>query len=91
MMRNEQEMFDLILQTAKEDDRILAVLMNGSRADPQIKKDRYQDYDIVYVVSELSPFLSDPHWIDRFGKLAILQCPELTDQALQPSLRQPLD
>ena len=28
-MRSEQEMFDLILNTAKEDERIRAVIMNG--------------------------------------------------------------
>lgn len=45
--RSEQEMLDLIIQTANEDDRVLAVMMNGSRADVHVKKDIYQDYDIV--------------------------------------------
>ncbi len=30
-MRSEQEMLDLILTTAREDERIRAVIMNGSR------------------------------------------------------------
>ena len=38
-MRSEQEMFDLILQTAREDDRIRAVIMNGSRANPSAPRD----------------------------------------------------
>lgn len=33
-LRTEQEMFDLIINTAKEDERILAVMLNGSRSDP---------------------------------------------------------
>lgn len=30
-MRTEKEMIDLIMNTAKEDERIRAVIMNGSR------------------------------------------------------------
>jgi hypothetical protein len=48
--------FDLILDVAKADQRIRAVYMNGSRANPNIKKDKYQDYDIVYVVTETESF-----------------------------------
>lgn len=51
-MRSEQEMFDLILNTAREDKRIRAVYMNGSRTNPNAPKDIFQDYDIVYVVRE---------------------------------------
>ena len=51
-MRSEQEMFDLILNTAREDKRIRAVYMNGSRTNPNAPKDIFQDYDIVYVVRD---------------------------------------
>jgi aminoglycoside 6-adenylyltransferase len=45
-MRTEQEMFDLILNIAKKDERIRAVFMNGSRTNPNAVKDIFQDYDI---------------------------------------------
>ena len=45
-MRSEKEMYDLILDIAKRDERIRAVYMNGSRANPNIKKDIFQDYDV---------------------------------------------
>lgn len=32
-MRTEQEMYDLIINTAKKDERIWAVYMNGSRTN----------------------------------------------------------
>lgn len=75
-MRNEQEIMELVLQTAQQDDRIRAVTMNGSRSDPNAAKDRFQDYDIVFFVTELSSFLSQPDWIDCFGERVILQTPE---------------
>ena len=74
-MRNEQEMMNLIMDTAKQDERILAVFMNGSRANPNAPKDIFQDYDIVYVVNETASFIHDKQWIDRFGERMILQVP----------------
>lgn len=79
-MRSEKEMFDLILNTAKEDDRIRGVYMNGSRTNPHVKKDIFQDYDIVYAVRENRPFYEDRHWIDRFGKRLYMQCPDEVDK-----------
>ncbi len=78
-MRSEQVMLDLIISTAKEDDRIRAVIMNGSRVDPNAPRDIFQDFDIVYYVTEVESFVDDPAWIDRFGELMILQLPEAMD------------
>lgn len=75
-MRSEQEILELILNTAKNDDRIRAVIMNGSRANPNAPQDLFQDFDILYLVTEVKPFTTDPQWIDRFGELMILQMPE---------------
>ena len=47
-MRTEKEMFDLIISTAQSDDRIRAVYLNGSRTNPNVPKDIFQDYDVVY-------------------------------------------
>jgi aminoglycoside 6-adenylyltransferase len=75
-MRSEAEMFELILQTARDDDRIRAVIMNGSRANPNARRDFFQDFDIVYIVTEVGSFSADPAWIDRFGERMILQMPD---------------
>ncbi len=76
-MRNETEMFDLILGIAKEDDRIRAVLMSGSRANPDCPKDEFQDYDIIYFVKDVAPFYHNMDWIvEKFGCPAIMHMPE---------------
>ena len=75
-IRTTQEMMALILDTAREDQRIRAAILNGSRANPNVTPDRFQDYDIVYIVTELAPFLPDTNWIDRFGERMILQLPD---------------
>ena len=78
-MRSEQELLDLILNTARQDERIRAVLMNGSRANPAAPTDIFQDYDIVYIVSDINSFKHDPDWIDCFGERMILQLPDDMD------------
>ncbi|WJE54521.1 aminoglycoside 6-adenylyltransferase [Bacillus cereus] len=75
-MRSEKEMMDLILNTAREDERIRAVIMNGSRVNPNVKKDCFQDYDIVYVMKDTQSFTSEHSWINRFGEIMIVQMPE---------------
>jgi len=75
-MRTEQEMFSLILNIAKEDERIRAVMLNGSRTNPNVIKDIFQDYDIVYVVEETKFFREHKNWIDQFGEQLYMQYPE---------------
>jgi aminoglycoside 6-adenylyltransferase len=75
-MRNDKEMFDLILGFAREDERIRAVIMNGSRANPNSPADIFQDYDIVYVVTDIPSFKAKPDWIDIFGERMIMQLPD---------------
>ncbi|MED3961485.1 aminoglycoside 6-adenylyltransferase [Niallia taxi] len=80
-MRTEQEMHELILSVAKGDNRIRAVYMNGSRANPKVKKDILQDYDIVYVVTKTGLFIENEAWIHVFGELIMLQEPDRMDLA----------
>ncbi|KMQ06092.1 aminoglycoside 6-adenylyltransferase [Bacillus tropicus] len=75
-MRTEKEMLDLIMNTAKEDERIRAVIMNGSRVNPNVKKDCFQDFDIIYAVKDIRSFTYDHNWIHRFGEIMIVQMPE---------------
>ncbi|MCM1329015.1 MAG: aminoglycoside 6-adenylyltransferase [Ruminococcus sp.] len=79
-MRTEKEMYDLIIGTARADERIRAVYMNGSRTNPNVPRDIFQDYDVVYVVTETKPFYEDKSWIDRFGERLYMQCPDELDR-----------
>jgi aminoglycoside 6-adenylyltransferase len=78
-MRTEREMLDLILTTARNDERIRAVIMNGSRTNPNAPRDIFQDFDILYLVTEVEPFANNLEWIARFGDLTMLQMPETMD------------
>ncbi|ABR49485.1 adenylyltransferase [Alkaliphilus metalliredigens QYMF] len=78
-MRTEKEMMDRILNTAKEDERIRAVVMNGSRVGNPSSKDCFQDYDIVYFVNDFEYFACNHSWIDIFGERIMLEMPSYKD------------
>ncbi len=82
-MRSQNEMMQMILNVALEDERIRAVGMNGSRTNTKAPLDVFQDYDIAFLVLDMQSFLNDPQWIDVFGKRIIMQTPE--DMAMFPA------
>jgi len=74
--RTEKEIIDLIIGFAQNDDRIRAVLVNGSRVNPNATKDIFQDYDIVNLVTDVEPFKDESHILSHFGETIIIQKPE---------------
>lgn len=76
-MRTSDEMISLILSVAEKDDRIRAVGMGGSRANPECPPDAFQDFDITYFVDDVSPFWDNDRWIkENFGTPSLMQKPE---------------
>ena len=81
----EKEIFDLVKKIANDDERIRAVLMDGSRANPDVPKDKYQDYDIKYFVTDINFFYGNTEWVkEKFGNPLIMQLPE-SMEILPPS------
>src|SRR4030095_10560379 len=75
-MRTSDEIKKLITDKANSDSRIRAVLLNGSRANPNVVPDRFQDFDVVYIVTEIESFISDHSWTNIFGEILIRQLPD---------------
>ena len=75
-MRTDEEMYSVILGTAENDERIRAVIMNGSRTNPNVRKDRLRDFDIVYLVTDMKPFTEDCGWLEVFGEKLVWQLPD---------------
>src|SRR5215831_10196926 len=75
-MRDGAEIKQLVLDIAERDNRVRAVLLNGSRANDRIQPDKYQDFDIVFIVTSLQSFICDHNWIAIFGENLIRQLPD---------------
>ena len=71
-MRTDQEILGLIIETAKK-LQVDAVALSGSRTNPKVQTDEFQDYDLVYVVDDIDNLTRDISWLDQFGKRIIEQ------------------
>ena len=88
-MRTPDEIKKIILDKAKTDSRIRAVLLNGSRANQKLSPDSLQDFDIVYIVHQLDSFIADHDWTSIFGEKLIWQMPD--DMESSGSVGKPSD
>lgn len=75
-MAEAERVIDRILDFARNDERVRAVYLDGSRTDPTVTPDSYQDFDVVYVVTDVTSFVSDPGWIRALGTPVIVQEPD---------------
>ncbi len=75
-MKTEKEMYELILGFANINPLIRAVGLNGSQAYGEGRTDIFSDFDIVYLVTDLDPFVRDDSWLKSFGEIMILQKPD---------------
>jgi len=75
-MRSSKEIKKIILDKANSDNRIRAVLLNGSRANSKVEPDQFQDFDIVYMVNQIDTFTADHRWTSIFGEKLLWQLPD---------------
>lgn len=70
-----------ILSFAGSEERVRAVMMNGSRVNPNAPVDILQDYDIVFFVNHIEnrSYLTDRSWIEKFGEIVIIQQNDFED------------
>jgi aminoglycoside 6-adenylyltransferase len=73
--RNEDEMLSLILGFAEAEKRIRAVVMNGSRVNPNVARDPFQDYDVATFVTDVEPFRNGNYVLTRFGDAIVVEQP----------------
>ena len=75
-MKTYDEMYELIIKTATEDERIRAATMEGSVVTPGAVRDKFSDFDITYFVSDIREFTADKDYMKRFGDILIMQTPD---------------
>lgn len=72
-MRTESQVMDQIMQFAKADDKVRAVVLNGSRVNPNAPKDIFCDYDLIFAVTDPRYYVDHQDWIGDFGELIMMQ------------------
>lgn len=82
-MRSEQEMMNMFVDFARNDQRIRLATLEGSRTNRNIPPDMFQDYDVSYFVTDIDSFKENDQWLNIFGNRLMMQKPE--DMELFPS------
>ena len=84
-MLKTNNILDRVIEVAKNDERVRLVMLNGSRAHKNHPIDGYSDFDVVYYVNNVSPFLENHFLLEAFNPILICQTkddqifPEVTD------------
>jgi aminoglycoside 6-adenylyltransferase len=60
-----------LIRWGQEQQAVRAVLLTGSRANPDASPDAWSDYDLVLVVEDVHPFLEDRAWLQGFGQVLV--------------------
>ncbi len=71
-MRNASIVYHQLTHWAEKNQNIRALILTGSRANPNAFVDLLSDYDVEVFVAKLDPFLKSDEWLATFG--AILAC-----------------
>jgi len=61
-----------IIDWATARSLIRAVLLTSTRATANARVDSLSDYDVVLIVQDLQPFVTDRAWIDDFGAVLVV-------------------
>lgn len=61
---------------ALHNSKIRAVVLNGSRANPNVKADSLQDFDLTFIVEDFQSFLDNRDWLLHFGTPVLQQIPD---------------
>lgn len=72
-MNKHEQLLEKVIKLAKDNIHIRVLEMNGSRVNPNIEPDDYQDFDMVFYVDNYLSFIQDESWLNVFGKPLLTQ------------------
>ena len=75
-MRTSDDLFALFKSIALSDERIRVLTLEGSRVNPSVTPDSWQDYDITFLVTDIESFTQSDEWLAAFGERLFMQKPE---------------
>ena len=69
---NEQVIIHRLVQWGEQQRLVRAMLLTSSRTNPGAPVDALSDYDVIVVVTDIQPYLTDEAWLEDFGELLVV-------------------
>ncbi len=66
-----ETLLEQVKEAAKYDDNIRCVILIGSQARTDVPADEYSDIDLIFILRDKSPMLTNDDWISRLGEIKL--------------------
>jgi aminoglycoside 6-adenylyltransferase len=76
------------IRWGEEHETVRAMLLTGSRANPNAAVDAWSDYDLLLVVEDIHPFTVDRGWLEGFGHVLVAYWDPIHPAPAFPGLEQ---
>jgi aminoglycoside 6-adenylyltransferase len=85
---DEKTVLGKFLTWAKAKPDVRAVILTSSRTRPDFVPDVFSDYDIIFVVKDIKPYLDDESWLEEYGRvLAVYRDPVMSEYGHERFIR----
>lgn len=72
----DNDVINKVIKEGTENELIRAVTLEGSTVTDSAVHDKYSDVDVTFFVSDIREFTKQKNYMDRFGEILIMQCPD---------------
>ena len=84
--QKQQDVIEKLVRWGEAEPMLRAAILTSSRAIPQAHTDRFSDYDVILILTNIDSFFTDRSWLDAFGSvLALYRDPIIVERGLQRS------
>lgn len=77
-----EDMFEKMKTFGKSRDDVGACYIIGSMANIEQGVDAFSDFDVVYAVKDIKPFLKNKKWLTQFGDVMIIEAKSACDSRM---------
>ena len=70
-MRTQKQVLTRLVEWARGNDVVRAVILTSTRANPERETDFLSDHDVELYVTDVEPFRKDDRWLEHFGQVMV--------------------
>jgi aminoglycoside 6-adenylyltransferase len=82
----QSNVIEKLVRWGEAEPLLRAAILTSSRAIPHAHTDRFSDYDVILILTNIDSFFADRSWLDAFGSvLALYRDPLIVERGFQRS------
>ncbi len=82
----QSNVIEKLVRWGEAEPLLRAAILTSSRAIPHAHRDRFSDYDVILILTNIDSFFADRSWLDAFGSvLALYRDPLIVERGFERS------